>query len=175
MSTIITHNSIIVEDRFREVINYIPDVIYPGQSTGFKPTFGYGADFELNKFLKMFNKPYPLIWLLYPYLEKHTKTKVTLPSVNFILAVDTKAAMMNQERIEETYKKILIPMYDNFRKVLTRNNIMNVKHEFNVTKFPNYSNDNLDGKENKTTARWDALKVNFNCSINNTCLKQIKI
>jgi len=175
MGTIVQHTAIIVEDRFDEVLAFLPDMTYPGKATIFPVTFGYGDDFELNQFLKNNQKPYPLVWLLYPYLEKHFKTKVELPSVSFILAVDTKAAMVNAERIDTTYKNILMPLYDNFKHVITRNNIMNVKHEFNVTKFPNYSDDGSSKEKNKTTARWDALKVNFSCDINNTCLKQIRI
>lgn len=170
---------IIVEDRFAEVFAYIPDVQYPGDVNAYAPTFQYGDDKELNAFLKLHeaqnSKPYPLIWLLYPYTEKQLKTKVELPSVSFILAVDTKTEMLNPERIKESYKKILIPMYDNFVKVITRNNIINIEHSFNVIKYPNYSDDNSTGDKNKTIARWDALKVNFKCTINDTCLRKIKI
>ena len=170
---------IIVEDRFAEVFNFIPDVQYPGAAESYTPIFKYGDDKELNTFLKYSEsrneKPYPLIWLLYPYVEKHQKNKVELPSVSFILAVDTTSAMMNPERIEETYKKILIPLYDNFIAVLSKNNIINIEHNFNVIKYPNYSDDNSTGDKNKTISRWDALKVNFRCTINKVCLKDIKI
>lgn len=171
----VVHDTIIVEDRFGEVFNYLPAIKYPGSATSYNPVFRYGNDFELKAFLKTNPRPYPLIWLLYPYLEVHHKTKVELPSVSFILAVDSRADMQGPERIEETYKKILIPLFNNFKKVLSRNNIMNIEQVFNITKFPNYSDDNLSGINNKTDAIWDALKVNFSCDINNVCLKEIRI
>ena len=175
----VIHNPIIIEDKFEAIFGYLPDMKYDDSSPAFPVIFKYGDKDELMAFLKSTqadaNKPYPLIWLVYPYLEKHLKTRVELKSVSLILAVDTAKEHLNPERIQLNYKTILMPLYANIVKVLTKANIINMKHEFDIIKHPNYSQEDSDGKESKTTDRWDALKVTFNCSMIDTCLKQIAI
>lgn len=175
----VIHNPIIVENRFKEVFSYLPKMKFDATSSEFDVVFRYGDKDELIAFLKssegLSTKPYPLIWLVYPYFEKHLKTRVELKSVKLVLAVNTNKASQNPERIEQNYKKILMPLYGNVVKVLTKANIINIKHEFDLIKHPNYSNINSDGKESETIDRWDALSVSFNCQIIDTCLRKITI
>lgn len=175
----VINNPIIVEDRFKEIFSYLPDMKFNSSLPAFPVRFSYGDDYELKAFLisseNEENRIYPLIWLVYPFQEKHIKTRVELKGVNLILAVDTSKAGLNPERIRLNYENVLMPLYGNIVKVLTRANIINMKYEFNITKFPNYSHESSNGKEHKTISRWDALKVNFDCTIIDTCLKQIKL
>jgi hypothetical protein len=175
----VIHNPIIVEEKFEAIFSYLPDMKFSDSSPSYPVVFRYGDKDELLAFLNSSEKrdarPYPLIWLVYPYLEKHLKSRVELESVKLVLAVDTDKASQNPERIKQNYTKILMPLYGNVVKVLTKANIINIKHEFNVTKHPNYSEVNSDGTESETIDRWDALTVLFNCQIIDTCLKQINI
>jgi hypothetical protein len=175
----VVHNPIIVEDRFQEIFNYIPDMKFDVTKPAYPIKFAYGDEDELMIYLKTREtesvRPYPLIWLVYPLNEKHLKTRVELRSASLILAVDTTKAGLNTERIKLNYKTILIPLYGNIVKALTRANIVNLKHEFDIIKFPNYSQENTNGTLAKTISRWDALKVTFSCQIIDTCLKPIKI
>jgi len=166
----VTEKTIIVEDRLTEMFSMLPPM------NGFEVVFGCGDNKELQVFLKekaADSDPYPLIWLVYPYVENHLRTKVELNKLTFILAVETNKSMLNKERIDETYKKILFPLLDNIKSLFTRANIMNVKDEYTIIKFPNYSGDDNDTLSSYTTANWDALKVTIDCTINNVCLRPI--
>jgi len=165
----VLRDTIVVEDRLREIFAYLPAI------DGYIPVFGCGDQRELNAFLvnKKAEAPYPLIWLVYPYSEQHKRTKVELESITLILAVETNQAMLNLQRIEDVYKVFLYPLLDNIKYVFRVASIMNLSDEYDVWKYPNYSGDANLGEENETIAIWDALKVNFNCTINDKCLKPI--
>jgi hypothetical protein len=144
----------------------------------FKPVFKYGDNKELLAFLKTKNKgekPYPLIWLVYPYVEDHGRTNVSIEPISLVLAVRTNKSMLNEQRMEETYKKVLIPLYNNLREMFMQSNIAYVTDEYIVTKFPNYSNEESEGTQNQTVDLWDALKMTFNCTINANCLNELYI
>lgn len=169
---------IVVEDRFKEILDCLPTYTTDGGITNFKPVFKYGDDKELNAFLKLSENatsPYPLIWLVYPYREHHMKTRVRLDLVSLIIAVNAKTNMLNEQRMEETYKKILIPVCDDVIELFTRANIMNFPREFDLTKFPNYSNDASDGNANYTICIWDAMKLTFSCTLNGVCFRTITL
>ena len=175
----IIHNIIVVEDVFEAIFKYLPDMKFSENDVkSFPVEFGYGDQKELNAFLKLSenkeNKPYPLIWLIYPNTEEHLKNKVSLKNISFILAVDVNKSGLNKDRIKTSYKVVLNPLLNNIISVLTRANVINMKHEFKIVKHPNYSAENSNTEESKTIANWDAIKITFNCSILNTCLKEIK-
>lgn len=172
----VIHEIIIVEDIFKKVFSYLPEMKFNESDTiSFKPRFSYGNEKALLAFLKSTEgestRPYPLIWLVYPHNEKHQKTKVELKSTKLIIAVNNKnKAQLNEERIELSYKKILIPLCNNIITVLTKSNVFNIKHEFDIIKFPNYSNNN---NENYTVDIWDAMQIVFSGSIIDNCVKPI--
>jgi len=167
---------IVIEDRFKEVISFIPGIEVGGDT--FPVTFGYGDPKELNAFLKSKENdefhPYPLIWLLYPVTEEHRKTEVILNNAQFIIAVDTNSSILNEERLTTSYKEVLFLIYNNFILAMSKSNTINLKRDVKVTKFPNYSGDEKTSMH-FTTDGWDALKVIINCRINNVCLKTIKL
>lgn len=157
---------IIIEERFEEMIDVIPEMGNPPTSTDkFKVKFSFGDDKELTSYL-INNKSnvYPLIWLIYPIIENHTLKKVDLPEASFILAVQTNNYLSNKERFATNYKNVLIPLYNNFIELMQKSNIINMAESKKVIKYPNYSNENND-KENKTVDIWDAIKVTISCNL----------
>lgn len=162
---------IVLENVLEDVFNYLPAI------DTYKPVFSYGDRKELNAFLKQSHKSntsiYPLVWLLLPYRETHMKNKLEANEISLILAVQTNSSMQNKQRFKETYEKVLFPLYDNVIYCLTRANILNVAHEFNVVKHPNYSDETF-GDSHAGALIWDALKVSFGITILDTCLKPIK-
>ena len=171
----ITETTIVLEDKLAEMFSDLPAMSYSDGSPSFPVSFGYGDKKELNAFIKLreSNKPYPLIWLLYPYEEKHNKNRLQVDDVVFILAVPTIASMQNPQRLKETYANILIPLFDNVRWLFRRTNIVNFNDEYTMTKYPNYS-DTDDGEEHAGTFIWDALKVELSFSVIDTCYKSVK-
>jgi len=172
----VVKQSIIVEDRFREIFNYLPNM-KDDNLNEFPIVFDGGDERELNAFLTTKqgdSRPYPLIWLVYPFKEIHTKKEVKLDSVTFILAVETNSEMLNKQRLDETFKKILFPLLFNIRKAFEKACIININDEYEIIKHPNYSSDE-NGEQLSSIELWDALKVTFDCSINNSCLRPLKI
>lgn len=170
-----------LEVALETVFGYLPEMKYdPSSEDSFKPTFGYGDEKDLNIFLKLKSKeskhPYPLIWLEYPFLEIHKENKMKAEKVSLILAVQTNKSMQNNQRLRETYQKVLNPLFDNIRHCLKFANIISVSGEYKVRKFPNYSDDSSSGESNKTIAIWDAMKITFDIEIvdNVKCLRNIK-
>lgn len=169
-----------VEDRFQEMFNLLPSMagINANSSDLFDVTFGYGDNKQLNFFLnerKDFVN-YPLIWLLYPYKERHTRKYVELEKVSLILAVETITGLTNKERIDQTFTKILFPLFDNISELFMKSNTIHTGVYYDVIKYPNYGEINqLRTKEESFSVDvWDALKVTFDCEINNNCLRPIK-
>jgi len=171
-------DTIIFEDRLKEMFLLLPDMSYETGGTKFPVTFGYGDRKELNFFLKSKTRgdaPYPLIWLLYPYVENHEGNKLHVDGANLVLAVKTIASMQNPERLETTFKKVLIPLFDNIRHLFNVANIVNKADKYEIIKYPNYDYNN-GGAEHPGTLIWDALDVKFDISIlsNRVCLKPVK-
>lgn len=170
---------IVVEDRFEEMFSYLPDMRNPSSNSSetFKVIFGYGDGKQLNFFLKERSSfvNYPLIWLLYPYKENHFKKYVDLENVSLILAVESTSGISNKERINETFTKILSPLFNNVVELFTKSNIISVTEPYQAIKYANYGEINaLRTKEESLSVDiWDAIKVTFNCRINNNCLRPI--
>jgi len=173
----ITRKIIVLEDKLEEIFSYLPRMKYIATSQlDHKVVFGSGDKKALNVFLKIKGKgdsPYPLIWLLYPYEETHNRTNLSVDKVTLVLAVPTNQSMQNKQRLNETYKKVLFPLFDNLVYCLEHANIVNIAREFKVVKYPNYSDEQSSSEESAGTFVWDALKVNFQITIRDTCLKPI--
>lgn len=167
---------IVFEDVLEAIFSYLPRMKYnTGDLDDYPVVFGAGDKKALNVFLKTKlkgDRPYPLIWLLYPYEETHNRTNLSIDKTTLILAVPTNKSMQTKQRIDETYKKVLFPLYDNMVFALGQANIVNIAHEFKVVKYPNYSDEPSD-EESAGIFIWDALRVNFQITIQGTCLKPI--
>lgn len=167
--------TIVVEDRLKEMIADLPDMLSMSGSATYPVTFGYGDKKELNYFLanREATKPYPLIWFLYPYTEKHTRKSVEVENATFILAVPTNATMEVSQRLKETYDKVLFPLLDNFRWLIQKSNTINVTEEYDIVKFPNYS-DTEAGEEHAGNFRWDAIQLKFSFNFNDKCYREVR-
>jgi len=172
-------NTIILEDKLDDIFQYLPAMVVSENSEGYKPVFHFGDEHEIKVFLKKYElekrKPYPLIWLLYPFKEKHIGKTLQLEDLPLILAVDTDKNLSSKLRLKTTYKKVLIPLMNMVVESLTKASTVKINKEREFVKFPNYSDDLLSGEENFTGARWDAIKLYLSFSINNGCLREIKM
>jgi len=168
----VTKNTIVIEDRLAEMFKYLPEMA-GSNGNMFKPVFMYGNEMQLIDFLRQHNtgkSVYPLVWLLYPFEETHKRSQVDFSELTLILAVETNKVMLNDQRLAETYKKILLPLCDNIVNCFKTSNITNISDEYSITKYPNYSS---NSDSNKATYIWDALRVSFSGSINSNCLNPI--
>ena len=159
--------AIIVEDRFKEVLAKMPNFVNPDTETSHKYHIKIGPDEEINAYLKKAKQPYPLIWLTYPYLEKHLLKKVDVKNISFVIAVTGNTKTLLDDRFENNYKNRLMPMFSVFKHVIEKSNTINTNEEYGIIKFPNYSK----ADKNSSIDIWDAIKITFDCTINNNCLK----
>lgn len=164
---------IVVEDRLTEMFAYLPEM-ENSKGVSFKPTFMYGDQKHLLDFLRQNSgkSVYPIIWLLYPFKEDHTRSAVEFTGLSLVLAVETNSSMLNAQRMKETYAKVLIPLFDNIKKCFNNANISNSSDEYEIIKYPNYA-ETTAGTENEATYIWDALKVTFDGKLNSNCLRPI--
>lgn len=165
---------IVIEDRLAEMFAYLP-MMKNSSQVEFKPTFMYGDQKQLLDFLRQNSSgasKYPLIWLIYPFNEKHSRSVVEFTNLSLVLAVETNSVMLNSQRMKETYAKVLIPLFNNIKECFNQANISNNPDVYDVMKFPNYSESD-SGLENETTYVWDALKLTFEGTLNSNCLQPI--
>jgi len=172
----VVNNTIIVENRMEEMLAYLPDMSVAPSLDLYPVRFEYGDQFAIMDFLKTqlgSETPYPLVWLMTPYIESHLKTKVQVKSMTLILAVETNADMLPKQRMKETFEKVLIPLLTNLKLLFMRANIINVSREYDIVKYYNYSGDEMTGLQSETGDIWDAIKFTFDCDINDVCLRPI--
>lgn len=165
---------IVVEDKLEAIFSFIPEIKQINGTNKYKHTFGYGDLKELNAFIKFMadkKDPYPLIWLLYPYQEKHYGRKVELKGFNIVLAVNTNVSMLNRDRLATTYSKVLNPLFIGVRDTLIRASNTNFNGEIILTKFPNYSEDG--SSTHASISIWDAYKLTLDLTITDNCLRDI--
>jgi hypothetical protein len=166
--------TIVIEDRLREIFEYLPDVAGTN-SNNFKPVFKVGDENELLAFFAESTQEtnYPLIWLQMPYDENHINRKrVMVEPLTLILAVETNNTMRNSERLNTTFKPILMVLLDNILDAFTKANTIDFDLNYGITKYGNYSNE--DDTKGKFVDIWDAIKVTVTISVNSNCLREIK-
>jgi len=166
---------IVLEDRLKEIFDTLPDVVLGTSS--FKPTFSFGDEKHLNAYIKATKNQssiYPLIWLVYPNTEVHNYSERQLKSsVTLILAVRNKeVSWLNERRFKNTYSQILIPLLENVLKSFKGTKIASINRDtegnlYRLTKFPNYGNTETNGDKHFTTDIWDAIRVEFDLTVNN--------
>lgn len=166
--------TIVLEDKFEDVLFYLEPIT---TSSGvYKHTFMCGTEKQLEDFMaqcKASKSIYPLIWLLSPYNEVHFKNRAEFENLQLVLAVETNTTMLNDERLKTTYSSVLMPLFHDFKRVITKANNFNVKDDFGFVKYYNYSNDNGTGEKHKTSYIWDAVKVSISGYVTPNCLRKI--
>ena len=169
-------STVIVEDRLKEMFAYLPTML--GADANLYPVvFKSGDQKELLAFFQQSQGKtnYPLLWLEMPYQEKHINRKrVDVDRLSLILAVETNAEILNSERLENTFKPILYPLLDRVLDVFTVSNTLDYDSNFEIMKFSNYS-DQAEGEAGTFADIWDAIKLTLDVSINDNCLREIKI
>lgn len=169
-------STIVVEDRLRENLAFLPQFL-GADANLYTATFKVGDQKELLAFFaeNARGSIYPLIWLDSPYEELHkNRSKVSIDGLTLILAVQTNSEMRYSERLEKTFKPVLFVMLDRILDIFTVSNTLEWDLTFKISKFGNYS-DQATGEEGKFTDIWDAVKLTLDCTINNNCLRDIKI
>lgn len=162
---------IVVEERLKEVLKDLPLVVtdYDGEPTEFQHRFDWGTKEDLNILLQQEKQVYPLIWLETGFTEDHD-TEADEVSVSVSLKIATyglDTSLLNQERLNLTFKEILIPTLNNVVKAFKRSNIVNLDGpDFTITKFYNYGT----GSSTETTDIWDAIMLDIDLIINNDCI-----
>lgn len=165
---------IVVEERIRDVLVDLPKVVtdYKGTPTEFKHRFDWGSKEDLNILLAQEKQVYPLIWLETGFSEDH-KPNADEVSASVSIKIATyglDTSLLNQQRLNLTFKDILIPVLDNIVKAFNRSNIVKLDDfDYKITKFYNYGT----GSSQETTDIWDAIKLDINLTINNDCIKPV--
>lgn len=165
----LVQKSIIVEDKIEEVVKTIP--LLKNAVTNVVDMaifFKKGPEDEINSYLGKSNDPYPLIWLAYPFVEKHINyKKVEVRNITIIIATKGNVSKLLDDRFDKVYRETLMNVFDNLRYKIDKSITIQLTEEYSITKVPNYK---VDQRRNSIDV-WDAIKVTFDCNINNKCLK----
>jgi len=158
---------IIIEDKLRELFATLPPANYDGEE--FPVIFDFGSEEDLNKFIRQEEKKYPLIWLQTGFYEDKKDPQTISSNISLILA--TYSGDVNKDnfqRLEDNFKKVLLPLLENIDKAFERSNIALFEDKnYRVTKFYNYG----DGKEHGSTDIWDAIKYEVSINFYDNCFK----
>lgn len=164
---------IVVEDRVLELLGTLPDITVKdsqGADVVFSMSYDFGSAEDLDLFLKQETKKYPLVWLENGFSETHSTDKSEVQaSLSFKIATyGLDSTLLNQVRLNSTFKDVLFPVLENVRKALERSNITLLQsREFEITKFYNYGSDQAQ----EQSEIWDAIKFDVDVKFNNDCLK----
>lgn len=161
---------IVFEEKMRDLIALLP------QHNGFTVRYDWGSQDVLNKslLLKSTQNKYPLIWLVnntvtYDRISNKSRSKTRLV---FATQTDDKD-QLNNFQYKTSYSNILIPVYENFIKLMDRSGITTIigsDSEYQLR--PNYSV-NENGKGLITI--WNALVLDIEIEIQgNNCINTIK-
>lgn len=158
---------IIFEDVISEIVSQIPPL------DGFKPNFHGGNRDELNRYLKLKEQPYPLVWLI-PGRETHSlrgREKMTM-ECRFILATrELNQDQLNDYRFRNSFDKVLIPLFERFVEGVKKSNrTLFSKQDIQIWKRPNYS----EADKHKTIDLWDAIQIDCTIQVNDNCQNEIK-
>jgi hypothetical protein len=163
---------IVFEEKLRELIALMPQITTAnGNST---VRYDWGTEDVLNKFLllKSTQNKYPLIWLINTDVVTDRVRNTATRKGRIIFATKTDDVdKFNEFQYKTSYSKVLIPVYDNFIKLIERSGITKIIGDSdNYRLYPNYSiNDNGKG----LITVWNALVLDIEIQIDGDyCLKQ---
>lgn len=167
---------IVPEYILEDIVEQMPSINYPSGAKDVN--FGYGDKRELDKYLKLKgDSSYPLIWLLMPSPEKHTKEFSRAErSCSFIVAtLETRSDLMNSQRFRGAFDQFLLPVSNLLIEGISSASATRFinETEVDIYKFPNYSEDEKS-EESGTIQLWDAIRMDCRIEFKNSCLRQIK-
>ncbi|WP_027380832.1 hypothetical protein [Chryseobacterium daeguense] len=177
----VNHNEIL-----ENTLNKKFTVEYNGNT--FTNNFIEGDIFEVWGILKKAKTKYPLIWLQSGYRVKESTlpgNKVKeLSNCNFYLITKGDAHDLNSKRYIDTYKFILYPLLEKFKKGISETKGISLSNEYEYITFPFNDISELSAKESsskrygeKTALMdvWDAVYLNIGITINGECYPEYKV
>lgn len=169
---------IVAEHRIRDIVATIP-VIRLNDDFTLKPNFHWGDEKELNRWIQeMKDDAYPLIWLLPTPDDFKGRGAELEKRCEFIIATrEINTSLFNDERYLNSFDTVLNPLTDDLIHGLNSSSISDlIGQEWQVNKFPNYSNVDKYTKteKNGTIDLWDAIKLSIKVRFNDNCLNTIK-
>lgn len=135
------------------------------------------------------NNAYPYIWLKSGYTVETTNTYTTLRNCWFFFITRGSKVDGNNRRFNDTYQDILYPLLNDFINVINTErgiDIHSYKDKEMVVKHASFPFNDLNdlknsyqgnGNDNLTTtsAIWDAISLNIDIRIDNTCNRKFII
>lgn len=166
---------VIFEELMRELISQMPKLV-DAKGVSFPILYDWGTQDVLNKWLLLpiNSSKYPLIWLV---TGKDTDNIVEFSNerkARFIIATRSEAVdQFNEYQYYTQYKNIIIPVYENFVKLLKRSGVTTILNETIEKQLsPNYS---VLANDKGLIDTWNALVIDVEILvINNKCINQVK-
>ncbi|ALR29765.1 hypothetical protein ATE47_04170 [Chryseobacterium sp. IHB B 17019] len=177
----VNHNEIL-----ESVLDKKFTVVYNGKT--FTNNFIEGDIFQVWEVLNKKQTKYPLIWLQSGYRVRESilpgnKTKEML-NCSFYLITKGDAHDFNSKRYSDTYKFILYPLLEKFKKGISETKGISLSNEYDYITFPFNDISELSAKESnskrlpqKTTISdiWDAVYLNIGITINGGCFPEFTV
>lgn len=171
------------EGRMGELFATLPALSYKGKD--YPPIYSFGTQKDLYKFLNMKRKEvsstgtgniYPIIWLETPITPKGSNNRVSF-KMELITAVLTTSAMTNEQRLADSFKLQLVPLFEDIMTALKRSGFTEILRErgriseeyIETTKYFNYGTSTDD--DHQTTDIWDAMKIGLDIAMTDQCLR----
>lgn len=177
----INHNEIL-----NDLLNETISVEYNGKS--FVNNFIEGDIFQVWEVLDHKKTKYPLIWLQSGYSVKENllpgNNRKELSNCNFYLITKGDRIDFNSKRYTDTYKFILYPLLEKFKRIFYKSKGVNMSNEYEYITFPFNDISELSAKEPKGKSVvqnaalsdiWDAIYLNVGLTINEDCYPEYKI
>lgn len=157
-------STLIFEEKMRELVALMPP--FSDGNGSFPINYEHGTKNVLNKYLLLARTKtiYPLIWLI-PTKNPLDLNRNTISNKSrFIIAMkSTDVDKFNDFQFNEDFKKVLIPTFDNFIKLLNISGITRIDNNSLVYELvPNFSMKD-DGKGLITV--WNAITVDVTISM----------
>ena len=162
---------IVFEEKIRELVK-----LMPAWNQNYPIRYDWGTTDVLNKFLILEENvsKYPLIWLVTSKDTNDLVSNKVTRNARFVIATKSNDENgFNLQQYQTDYTGILIPVYENFIKLLNSSGISKIVND-SVDKElkPNYSvNDNGKG----LITIWNAIVLDIEVELSDNCInKNIK-
>ncbi len=152
-------STIIFEEKMRELVSLMPAFVDANGT--FPINYDHGTEYVLNKYLILPRQEtiYPLIWLIPAKNSEDIARNTITTKCRFVIAMKSlHVDKFNDFQFNNDFKKVLVPVYDNFRKLLTISGITMIEgNKIEYSLVPNYS---VTEKDNKgLIVVWNAIVV----------------
>lgn len=162
------------EEKIRDLVKLMPAFV---DGNGNYPIrYDWGTIDVLNKFLLLKENisKYPLIWLVTGTRTQDRIRNTVSSKARFIIATrSNKSDEFNEFQYQTDYVKVLIPVYENFIKVLDRSAVSTIIGDTNDAEIvPNFS---FTNNNKGLITIWNAIYIDIEVKIEgNKCLNTVK-